>query len=621
MNLADFHFLRPLWLLTLVPTAWILWQLHQVQTGVQSWKMLCDEKLLSHLLIQQPGGKNRSYWWLALLGWTLAIIAMAGPSWNKLNLPVQTLEKASVILLDLSRSMDATDIAPSRIERAKLKLRDFLAQRKEGQTALVAYAGGSYVVSPLTSDSKTIAALIPALSTALMPTQGANLVDALERAAALLQQAGFASQGDILLFTDEVHLNQEQKMVETLHKRGYRISVIGVGTAEGAPIPLPEQGGFLKDRNGTIVIPALDENALRTLANLGGGQYSPLRSDDLDLQTITNQDRLKADTGKESAGSVEQWEDRGPWLLVLIVPMVAFAFRRGWLSALLFASFLVPPPTHAVEWDALWSRPDQRGEQLYQQKKYPEAANSFESPAHKGAAQYRAGDYAKAAESFQQGYNYATSLAKSGKLKEALSAYDEVLKLQPNQENAKINHDLIEQFLKEQQQEQQQNQQDDQKKDQQKNQDSQQKSEQNSDQSAQQNDKNEQGQQQQNKDQTGKKEQPSDGQPSDAKPSSDEQQKAEQPQQQQGSKDTAKTDPSKEKAAKEAAQSPKPEQSAKTEQEQAALPSPDAMTQEQQQATEQWLKKIPDDPAGLLRRKFQLEHQKRGDAPQPKEAW
>ena len=271
MNIwPEFHWLRPEWLWALLPLIFIAWRLLQQTGRASAWEKQCDPHLLAALLIRRAP-HHRLPLTLLMIGWTLAALALAGPTWQKLPQPVYKTQAAHVIVLDLSPSMDATDLRPSRIARARFKVLDLLARYREGQTALVVFAGESFVVSPLTDDTKTIAALVPTLSPELMPAPGDHAHTALRMADELLSQAGIQDQGEIVLVTDGYDDPAATlEAVKTLSAHGRHISVLGVGTAEGAPIPLAD-GGFLKDATGAIVVPQLDPATLSELAHQGGG--------------------------------------------------------------------------------------------------------------------------------------------------------------------------------------------------------------------------------------------------------------------------------------------------------------------------------------------------------------
>ena len=279
MNLELFHFLRPWWLLAIPGLCLLLLFMWKHAGSPSSWSRIVAPELLQHLLLNGAGKRSRWPLVMVALAGTLVILALAGPAWERVPQPVYRSDAPLVLVLDLSRSMDAADIKPSRLIRARYKLSDILRQRTEGQTALIVYAADAFTVTPLTDDTATIASQLPALTTGLVPVQGSHTGRALKLAVKLLEQAGYR-QGDILLITDEVRQLDESLVTES----PYRLSILGVGTAEGAPIPVGE--GMLKDADGNIVIPGLDDEHLRELAAEGGGYYATLSPDDRDLDAL-----------------------------------------------------------------------------------------------------------------------------------------------------------------------------------------------------------------------------------------------------------------------------------------------------------------------------------------------
>ena len=362
MNYSEFHFIRPDWFWAAVPLfilVWLLWRQRLVSRG---WRAVVDARLLPHLLIADSSVRRNS-WPLLLLALSglLAIAALAGPTWQKLEQPVFRQQSGLVVLLDLSRSMDAADVRPSRLERARLKLVDILNQRKEGQTALVAYAATPFVVTPLTSDSKTIISQLPSMTTDLMPVQGSRPDRAIAMALQLLQQAGIA-HGSVLLVTDGVEGVAPSPLsdaIGALRAAGHRLLIMGVGTSTGAPIPMLKAGGFLTDANGAIVIPKLDDASLTAVAQQGGGLYRHMSSDDSDINALLAQvdgDSTTAESKKSSQMMSDQWQEMGVWLLLPLLLLAGFAFRRGYLAAVVLALVILPQPqtANAFECDELF---------------------------------------------------------------------------------------------------------------------------------------------------------------------------------------------------------------------------------------------------------------------------
>ncbi|MBE0434591.1 MAG: VWA domain-containing protein [Methylomicrobium sp.] len=587
-----FHFIRPWWLLALIPwfAALLLTLRHKLQRG--NWSTVCDEPLLPYILQDKVQNRSRMTLTAGALAALLTILALAGPTWERLPSPVFRDDSALVIGLDLSRSMDAADLKPSRLERARFKIADILKQRKDGQTALLVYAGDAFTVTPLTADTQTIASQLSALTTDIMPVQGSNSVAALNHAVDLLKQAGM-QKGHILLVTDGADLNKTEAAVKNLG--AYSLSILGVGTAEGAPIGAPG-GGFVKDGQGNIVVPKLNAGELKKLAALGNGIYRTISPNDSDIETLLSafENRHIQSDAEDDDLLLELWAERGPWLLLLILPLAALSFRKGVLSIAMLLILPFPNRAEAQDWQSLWKTPNQQAQQAFEAGDYERAAGLFNDPEWKAVAEYKLRSYEQVLETLKDShsarahYNRGNALAQSGRLADAVTAYEEALKLDPDHEDAAFNKSLVEKELEKQQQEQQQSQGQNDK-------DQQQDSEQN-----------EQGEpseesgdeaQDQNEQKDDQDRQRSSPEPQDIEEGQDEPEQDEGQVQEQN--DETPDDEGKEEAA---SQETEPADEAK-------------------QASEQWLKRIPDDPAGLLRRKFLYQYGRRGRQQQQDEAW
>jgi Ca-activated chloride channel homolog len=605
MNLADFHFIRPYWLVALLPFCGALVFLIRRKLSQGNWTAVCDSELLPYLLQDTTVKQSR----LPLIGGSLAgllaIIAMAGPTLERLPTPVFRNDSALVIALDLSRSMDAGDIKPSRLTMARYKIADILKQRKDGQTALLVFADDAFTVTPLTNDTQTIDSQLSALTTAIMPGNGNNLGRAFEKSLQLLKQAGL-QKGQILLLTDGGNIDQGLDQAKTLD--GYQLLVLGVGTADGAPIAL-ENGGFLKDAQGGIIVDKVDVSGLEKLAQAGNGAYQPITPDDSDINNLlaTVAAKLQEQDKKNENLLLEQWRDLGPWLLLMVLPLAALSFRKGLLAVALLVFLPFPKTSYALDtgklWQDLWQTKDQHAQHAYRQGDFGKAAELFENPDWKAVANYKAGAYDKTLESLKNQtspnslYNQGNAWAQSGKFQEALDAYNKALKLNPNDEDTKFNKGLVEKELEKQKQQQQQNQnnQDD------KNQDKQQDSKDNKSQDPNKDGKKSDQSEQENKDQQDKADQKPEQKPEQSKESTEQQPDKKDAEEQ--TQDQAKSKQAEQQ--KDAQKDPKKPENAQQAQE-------TELSKEEQQAAEQWLKRIPDDPAGLLRRKFKYQYDQRG---------
>jgi Ca-activated chloride channel family protein len=458
----QFHFLHPQWFLALVPLLALLWWVRRPGTADSSWRRVCDNRLLAHLLNAPRADAGRLSAGLLACGWLLATVALADPVWQRQPQPVYRNQQARVVVLDLSRSMLSTDLKPSRLERARLKVADILRRSREGQTGLVVFAGDAFVVAPLTSDTHTIRALLDPLQPDLMPVQGSRLDLGLKQAAGLLEQAGVRS-GDIVAITDGSADNAATtRTARQLGAAGYRVSVLGVGTTDPAPVP-DGQGGYLRDVDGALVMPALDADALRRLAIAGGGHYSDMTADGTDLDRV-----LRAPTPTLNSTvaatelTTERWQSQGPWLVLALLPIAALAFRRGWLLSLPLVMFLTlsatPQPASASLWNDLWQRRDQQADAALQAGDPQRARRLATEPLRRGTAAYRAGDYSQAWQDFarskgpQGAYNRGNALARLGRYHDAIAAYEQALQADPAMDDAAHNKAQVEKLLRQQQQ-------------------------------------------------------------------------------------------------------------------------------------------------------------------------
>ncbi|MDF1581881.1 MAG: VWA domain-containing protein [Methyloprofundus sp.] len=577
MNFSDFHLIRPYWLLAFLALIVFVFLTvkHKLRQG--NWQSVCDPELLPFVLQEQELKHSRAPLITSSLAATLAIIALAGPTWQRVPTPVFRNAAALVIALDLSRSMDAADIKPSRLDRARYKIADLLKKRKDGQTALLVYAGAAFTVTPLTDDAETINNQLSALTTDIMPAQGSHSDLAINKAVELFKNAGL-QQGQILLITDDEQI--ETAFAQTELPDNFQLSILGVGTAEGAPVTLT-QGGFLTDASGNIVLPKLNAPALQKVAQAGGGIYQQITDNSADIETLSRHFEQAAKRGEalENNLLLENWLEAGVWLLLPLLLFASLSFRRGLLSLLFILLLPFPKESSALEWQDLWQTKEQQAQQSYLRGDYKEAAEKFTDPAWQAAAQYKANKPLTEKEALAPAttatgfYNQGNVLAKSGQLEKAINAYEQALKLNPDNEDAQYNKELVEKAL-EQQKQQQQNQEKD--KD-----------------SKQDQENNDQSEPEQQKDQQGEQSDPDAEQQDNKDP---EQQTAEENQEPDKQDSAAEKEQQKPNETSE----PEPEQAPESKQESAA----EAQDSEQQQANEQWLKRIPDDPAGLLKRKF-----------------
>ena len=558
MDVLAIHFIRPWWLAclpvaVLIPLLW-----RRVRRPSGDWSRICDAHLLRWLSVGNQGS-GPDWKGSALAATVLAVsaLALAGPSWQQLPDSAYSSRDARVLVLDLSMSMLAEDIRPNRLTRARYRLMDMLESMREGQMGMVVYAGDAYVVSPLTSDMNTIANMLPALKPDIIPVAGSRADRALLMAAELIDRGG-VGLGEILLISDGADASDARVAAE-LADKGIVTSVLAVGSREGAPIP--SGAGFVSDAQGNVVIARLEVESLAAVAAAGKGRLSY-------LDTAANQPPAWLELhGSEFSlrddAIGKRWKDMGPWLLILLLPLVAAGFRRGLLFAwpvLLLPGMLLSQSARADLWDDLWQRRDQQAQSALRAERADEAASLAVDPDISGEAFYRVGDYPRALQAWVRSsaeaadYNQGNALARAGEYDAAIAAYDRALATEPEMEDAVFNRELVEQMKQQQEQQQEQ-----------------------------------QGEGEENS-----------GEASDS---------------QQDSEQDGEGEPREGESDSQSEQQPG-EQGEPSQQE-----MEQAWSEEDAQAMEQWLRRIPDDPGGLLRRKFRNQHQRRGAPVDESKAW
>lgn len=573
--ISGLHWLRPLWLWALLalPLLWFAWRARRKRESV--WRRAVDPHLLPYLL-ERGGPAARSFGIWAAVCYVLAVLALAGPSWRQIEQPLWQTRAPLMIALDLSSATLAADLPPSRLLQARAKLAALLRERAGGQVGLVAYADDAFTVAPLTDDSRNVALFLDSLAPDVMPTDGNRADRAIDMSAKLLKQAGF-EQGDILLVTDHADADAIAA-ARRAARAGYRVSALGMGTAAGAAY---------RDAAGTIGHAELDAASLRALAGAAGGRYAGATADSGDLQALGVLDPQQSAGASGRGERGRHWQDDGYWLLPPLLLLSLFAFRRGGgaaMAALLLCAMLPWSPAQAAGQEGWWRRPDQQAHRKMEQ----------------GAEAYRKNDFASAQQAWRglsgadAQYNLGNALAKTGQYPEAIAAYDRALRAQPGMQDALANKRAVEAAMKRKPP----------------------KGGKQDDKGGQGQGKNPKSEQDQNGQSQSQQAQPqSGGQESQQKPpqSQQKQNAASQPQQAQPKPQDPNAQQAADAAQRErmrralAEQGKASQQAAKEPQSAQETPA----ERERRQANEAWLRRVPDDPGGLLRAKFRLEQERR----------
>lgn len=562
---AQLHLLRPWWLLLLLPSLLLLWRLLKQQQREGAWSSVVDPELLHALQSGSDTPRSRLPLLLLFSFWLLALIALSGPTWERQPTPGWESEAALVLLLDLSPSMSERDLPPSRLERARFKLMDILQQRREGRTALILFSEEPYLVTPLTDDVNTIRNLLAAVEPDILPTEGDFAAPALAMATQLLQQGG-ATQGELLLLTDGVaDIADTLNSAHQLEQQGYRLSLLALHPSE--------------------------TTALQSIASTGGGRYAALSADDRDIRHLLPKASPILQSHKQQQEGVEHWVEAGVWLLLPITLLAALGFRRGWMLLLLITTLPHAPRSEALEWADLWLREDQQAARTLSDGDAAAAAQQFQHKGWRGTALYQQGEYEAAATAFGQSsdpeahYNRGNALAHKGALEQAVEAYEAMLEQQPEHQDAQHNLDLIKRLLQQQQQ----------------------------------NSSGEEGSEEEeqtgsNQPQENSNSPSADANNSDASSEEGTQESNAQPLAPEGApppSSTPESDPQDHPSSMEENRNHSSAESAEEEPTEGSVerdPMESMPRSEAEMESEQWLRQIPEDPSGLLRRKFMLEH-------------
>jgi len=302
--MGTFHFLRPYWLIALLPALLIWWRLYRRQDTRKIWETLIAPHLLDHLMVGQNRQAKVRPIHLLLPLWLLMTFSLSGPTWQKEPSPFAEDTAGMVVLLKVTPSMLAADVQPSRLERAKQKLHDLLELRQGGATGLIVYSGSAHLVMPLTQDDRIIELMIQDLEPDTMPLAGDALADALRMAKDLFEQS--EKTGSILVIADTVSPAEIAKLGPKGHSVQWPIQILSV-TALGAP---PDKG-------------------LSEAGDLLDAPVATLSVETADLESIHRRSKRQLKTIL-SEKSGERWKDSGYGLVPIIVLVSLVWARKGW---------------------------------------------------------------------------------------------------------------------------------------------------------------------------------------------------------------------------------------------------------------------------------------------------
>lgn len=456
---GSFHWLRP-WALAGLMLVWVVhWRgRQQAQRRHASWHGVIDPHLIPHVIV--PGDcagvfKPVNALTLALV---LACVALAGPSWKHEPVPFVDDTAPLMIALDLSPAMNGVDTTPTRLARARLKIRQLLERRGKAPTGLVVYAGSAHLVLPPAADRFVLDSYLEALSTSLMPVPGQRPGLALEMASEWLNRSG--AVGTVLFMTADAPAAELDAFKQHQHDSPHVVAVLALGTAQGGPVRA-SMGGQAQAHVRR------DDPGLQVLQDKAGVIVVATTVDERDLQALEGRiavARVRAIAQDPRA----RWQDEGLWLIWPVLLLMLLLFRRGWsvrwealpvvIAGCLGFGGLHSESALAAEsksgffddsFYGLWLTPDQQGRWLLEHQRPAEAASRFRDPLWQGVALKQAGDFPGAAEAFAHvdsaagWFNRAQMLARQGLFQEAVDAYDEALRRAPGWADALADRESV----------------------------------------------------------------------------------------------------------------------------------------------------------------------------------
>ncbi len=470
IDITAFHFLRPQWLWLLVPAILLLVFWYRRNSVRARWRNIISPLLLEHLIVGDAARRQiQPIHTLALLI-VIGAIAVAGPTWQQERPPFNQDKAPLVIVLELAHSMDATDVAPTRLERAKQKVLDLASARKGARTGLVVFASTAHLVVPPTEDPAMLEFYLPALAPSLMPGDGKNANAGLDIAEKLLAKDPVA--GTIVFISDGFDQDHADAFIQKAKHSHHQLLWLAVGTENGGAIR-GANGMITMDANGLPLMGTFDADGIRKVAHEAGIPLASVRADDDDVAWVQRRAQTWLAEVDESKRA-PRWKEMGYWLMLTLLVLALWGFRKGWtvkwLPVVLISLALSATPRYAQaaswNWMNLFATHDQQGRWRFEHGDFKAAAQRFDDPIWKGRAQYLAGDYSGALESFSrvktaQAYFYiGNTLAHLEDYPSAIKAFDNALTLQPGMREAAFNRDLIRKLLAQPKQEPQKDEED-----------------------------------------------------------------------------------------------------------------------------------------------------------------
>lgn len=427
-NWQQFHFLRPGALYLFIPLLVIIVLLIVGNKERKKWKRLVSPALRPFMFTKGSWSAILLPLLAFIIGTGFVIIGVAGPAWDKKKIPGQKIQAVVLIALDLSKSMEAKDIQPNRLERGKFKINDFLDANPRARAGLIAFAGSAHPVLPFTGDYKIIKSQAVSLENRIMPVQGSNTPALLTVIDTMMRQV--IAPSTVLVLTDALDNDDAALFSNWVNGSIHHLEFLLLSTPNGAPVP-----GYPK------VLSRQEPSVLQNLTQNPKITVTPLTLDKSDVEGIAKRISDKLIFEKETKKEDKDWDDMG-WLLIIPALIIAaFWFRKGWVIQwcwlpLSFLSFLFLGScginSKHPDW---WYGKDYQGQLFSNAGKYEEAAERFVDDNHKAIAYFKAGNYEAAADLFSLdtsaagNFNRGLALARMGRYEDAQDAFNTAINL------------------------------------------------------------------------------------------------------------------------------------------------------------------------------------------------
>lgn len=296
-SLAEFHFIRPAWLLLLPLAVGIWWIWQRYSDPLRGWREQISADLLDSMVVGKKKRSQLSATWL-IVGWITTIVAIAGPTWQLEPSPFAEDSTPLLIVLKADSSMEESDLAPSRLEHARLKIVDLAEARKGQPLGLIAYAGSAHLVLPPTRDTSIVASMAAEISPEIMPVPGDRLDLAIAEGVRIVTEG--KKGGSIVVFADEV--DTDSGLLKQIETHSVPVQFLAIN---GSPVTPPNLTAAASVVEGIVETLALDGSDITKIVRRAAGKALPAEDE------LSN-----------------QWQESGYWLVPVVALILLTRFRR-----------------------------------------------------------------------------------------------------------------------------------------------------------------------------------------------------------------------------------------------------------------------------------------------------